>query len=91
MKAVDVLGKRFGWKLSRFRNHDGDCDSPDDHGKLIRLDKTLSGEDQLRVVIHELTHAAFWWLDETFVDRFSTDVARVLWRLGFRLVGHDKN
>jgi hypothetical protein len=44
----------------------------------------LQGEEKLEVVIHELVHAAGWHIDEEFTEIFAKDVARVLWRLGYR-------
>jgi hypothetical protein len=35
-------------------------------------------------VIHELLHAAHWDLDELAVEETAEDLARVLWKLGYR-------
>ena len=52
--------------------------------KRIVVDSRLRGEHRLEVIIHELRHAADWGRDEGFVDQESKDLARVLWRLGYR-------
>ena len=44
----------------------------------------LHGEERLEVLLHELVHAAGWHIDEAFVERFASDAARALWRLGYR-------
>jgi hypothetical protein len=36
--------------------------------------------------LHELVHAAGWYLDESFVGQFASDAAGALWRLGYRHV-----
>jgi hypothetical protein len=83
--SVEVLGKR--WKLTRpTRLPEGrmaDCDPPWKTGKSIRIKAGLTPELVLRCLIHEMTHGAFWWLDENYVERFAEDVERELIRNGF--------
>ncbi|RIK72917.1 MAG: hypothetical protein DCC68_25715 [Planctomycetota bacterium] len=82
---VRMLGKR--WRLRFVLNlgaNRGDCDAPDRRAKEIRVAAGLRGEERLEVLIHELVHAAGWHIDESFVERFAADAARVLWRLGYR-------
>jgi hypothetical protein len=82
---VRMLGKR--WRLRLVPNlgaNRGDCDPPERPGKEIRIAAGLRGEERLEVLVHELVHAAGWHIDEAFVERFARDVARVLWRLGYR-------
>jgi hypothetical protein len=62
----------------------GDCDSPETPGKEVRVSSALRGEERLEVVIHELIHASGWHIDESYAEQFAADVARVLWRLGYR-------
>lgn len=84
--VVTILGKQ--WELvyrSRLPdNHCGECDSPDTQGKRIRIRRGMREELELDTVIHECLHAAGWHIDEPFVEQFSTDVARILTRLGWR-------
>ena len=44
----------------------------------------MHGEERLEVLIHEMLHAAYWDLDESAIEGAAADVARVLWRLGYR-------
>lgn len=62
----------------------GDCSSPSDKDKEIRIDNRLNGEHKLEILIHEFRHAADWGRDEGFVDQEAKDLARMLWRLGYR-------
>ena len=63
----------------------GLCDAPETKGKKIRILAALRGEERLEVLIHEMLHAAAWHhLDETFVTDCAADVARALWKIGYR-------
>jgi len=44
----------------------------------------LVGERRLEVLIHEMLHACYWDLDEEAIDITARDIARVLFRLGYR-------
>ena len=60
---------------------DGLCDF---HGRSIKIRKSLRGERQLEVIIHELLHGCHWDLDEQAITETAEDLARVLYRLGYR-------
>jgi len=62
----------------------GECDSPDTNGKEIRIATDLKKQDELEIIIHELLHAADWAKDEEWVEVIADDIARVLWKLGWR-------
>lgn len=62
----------------------GDCDSPSDKNKTIRVRQGLKGEERLEVLIHEMLHAAFWDADEVAIEETAEDMARVLTLLGYR-------
>lgn len=81
---VTILGKRYRLEFTRLRGKDGDCDDPRTKGKTLRIHKGLSEKDTLETVIHEALHAADWHKDEPWVDHVSRDIARILWRLGWR-------
>lgn len=87
-KAADVritlLGKRWNLRFVPLVKNDGDCDSPNTPGKEIRIDNRLSGERLLEILIHECRHAADWSRDEEFIAQEAKDMARVLWKLGYR-------
>ena len=76
-----------GWKWiirssrRRLKNMWGWCDSDK---RTIVLCRTLKGRRHLDTVIHELLHAAFYDLDEEAVRESATDIANVLWRMGYR-------
>ena len=79
---VRIRGRYFEMTFERLPpTHDGACDY---HGRRVKIRKTLRGERQLEVIIHELLHAAHWDLDESAVEETAEDLARVLWKLGYR-------
>jgi hypothetical protein len=47
-------------------------------GNLIRIDKTLSKEKKLEILIHEATHAARLSLSEEFVQKFGEELSKVI-------------
>ena len=84
---VSILGKR--WKLSfrPLRDCRGICDAPTAPRKAIRIDTRLKDEERLEVIIHECLHAADWTKDEEFIEAEARDIAKILWRLGYRKQG----
>jgi hypothetical protein len=81
---VKVLGKIWRLRFAPNMGARGTCDPPSAPGKEIRISSSLRGEERLEVLIHELLHGAGWHIDESFVEQFASDAARVLWRLGYR-------
>ena len=79
-----ILGKCWNLRFAPNMADRGDCESPTAPNKEIRIASCRRGEERLEVLIHEMVHAAGWHIDETFVERFAGDAARVLWRLGYR-------
>lgn len=62
----------------------GICSPPDDSGKKIEIRASLKGQALLSTLLHELLHAADWTKDEEWIDQTGEDLARALWRLGYR-------
>lgn len=82
---ITLRGKRYTFKRCRMPSDAlGQCDPPDERGKQIRVCHTLRGEKELDVVIHELLHGCMWNLGETAINDSATDIASVLWRMGYR-------
>lgn len=63
---------------------EGLTDSPKTRNKAMRILDTLRCERELRAILHESMHAALWDLDEEAVDETSRDLAKLLYRLGYR-------
>lgn len=82
---VTILGKRWEFVRRVLRGDaDGYCDPPDTPGKQIVVDSRLTGETELEVCLHEFLHAGQWHLDEGVVTQFAKDLARALYRHGWR-------
>lgn len=84
-----IMGRRWHVRFVPLRKVDGDCDPPDRPNKQIRIDSRLRGEKRLEIIIHESKHAGGWFRSEEFVLQESKDLARLLWRLGYRCIGED--
>ena len=85
---IRILNKRWRLRFAPNLANRGDCPGPAAKHKEIRVLSGLRGEERLEVLIHEMLHAAGWHIDEAFVEQFARDVARALWRLGYRN-GHE--
>jgi hypothetical protein len=73
------------WTLHRGNpgpGNDGLCEPAT---KTITVRSTLRGEVELDTLIHEMLHACHWDLDEQAITETSEDLARVLFRLGYRI------
>jgi len=70
-------------------NDRGQCDAPTKRAKAIRIRSDLRGEERLEILIHEMLHAAFWDMDEEPVEESAADIARALWRIGYRMDGDE--
>lgn len=66
------------------KNWDGSCDPATKKAKSIHLRKGLHGERHLEVAVHEMLHACDDQKDEYAVATTAKDIARALWRLGYR-------
>jgi hypothetical protein len=85
MIHVTILGKRWRLRFTKLaRGTDGECDAPTDPDKEIRIAQGLGEKTQLETLIHEALHAADWSKDEAWVEQVGCDIARLLWRLGYR-------
>lgn len=83
---VQVRGKRYklAFRAIRSQKYLGRCDSPQEPAKQIVIDQSLRGELLLDTLVHELLHAACWDLAEETVEATASDIASVLWKLGYR-------
>lgn len=82
---ITILGKKWDFKFVNYLGPDtgGDVDSHDTKNKTMRIVKGLPIEEELRLIIHECLHAADWHRTEEFVDDVSTDIAKILIKLGY--------
>ena len=88
---INIVGKRWGLRFvpipdKKDKKCKGYCESPNKKNKEIVIQENLSSKEELDITLHELLHAADWWKDEEWVEQVGTDIANVLWRLGWRKI-----
>lgn len=79
VKTATLGGRRYKIIVDDL---DGNCDT-DDHYWLI-IERDLNTKVGLETVIHESLHACNWHAKEELVEETARDIARFLWRLGYR-------
>jgi len=84
VQSVTIRGKRYRVRFRRLPGVWGQCDHPATPKKTITIDPDMSGFDALDTAVHELLHGGMWELREDVVAELSSDIARALWRMGFR-------
>ncbi len=89
VKSHIFRGRRYRIKHvppSKIKDEYGWCDGPERKCKTIAIDNSLEELQQLDTYIHEAFHASNWDIDEAAVEQTATDIAKFLWRLGYRKV-----
>lgn len=82
---VKIMGRMWWFRrLPQLRKLYGWCDNPDSKNKQIAIYSGLRGQLALDTIIHECLHAGFKDLKEESINEFASDLARILWRLGYR-------
>lgn len=81
---LTIRGKRWRFLRRRMRKDFGRCEHPLERDKAILIAPGLKHELELEVIVHELLHAAFWDMSEQAILEAGQDVARALWRIGYR-------
>lgn len=89
IKSHTFRGKR--WKIvwrkpprTTKGDSDADCERPDSTDKTIRINSKAAGLRELELELHEAAHASFWDWDEEAVEEAARDIAKFLWRIGWR-------
>ena len=84
---VEIRGKRWSLEVVDYLQ-DGSCgsiDPQDTPQKRILIASNQTPLDQVDTVLHECLHAAFPDLDEECITESSTDIAKILHRLGCKV------
>lgn len=88
VKSHVFRGKRYRvlhLPPSKIKDALGKCSPPYKTGKTLKFDNTLKDLLQLEIYIHEALHAEYWDLDEEAIADAAYDLAKFLWKLGYRL------
>lgn len=86
---VTIAGRRWMIRYAPAREMPGalgDCSHPPGRHPTIRIRSNLRSLRKLDAEIHELLHASRPELDEEAVDRTASEIARALWKIGWRCV-----
>jgi len=62
----------------------GACEKPEYSDRTIYFANKQPPRTLLETAIHEALHAAKWDLPHKWVETTAADIARLLWRLGYR-------
>ena len=81
MKTHTFCGRKYHVCLDRL---DGWADQQDDDKKWLLVNRDLGTKAGMETAIHEALHACDWKARENEVTLTARDIARFLWRLGFR-------
>ena len=84
MKTAKFNGVRYEIDLEPIH---GICDHPENKGlPCIRITNGFRPtQGTLELLIHEALHACNWHASEDKVEMTARDIARFLWRLGYRV------
>lgn len=84
-KKIVLMGRKYTLKYVPYLGkYDGDCDHPDTINKSIRIKMGLNGQEELETLIHEFLHALDWSKDESWVEHSASDIAKILYKMGWR-------
>jgi hypothetical protein len=81
-KTVTLGGRRY--KLYVCGPIDGLCDAPKVKEREIFILAEPFTRAELITIVHEALHAENWSVSDNTVDRVSTEIGKLLWRLGYR-------
>lgn len=81
---VDEEGKPTSKGRGLLPDRVGECDPPTAKNKSLTILEDLKGQHRLEILIHEFLHAADWDKEEVWVTQAGKDMARFLWKLGYR-------
>jgi hypothetical protein len=85
MRRFKLSGKFLRILFVHYRKQfHGQCDPPQQKPREIWIDRRLAGQKLLEIVLHEAIHARLWRLKERDVREFARDLARLIYRLGFK-------
>jgi len=86
VRSVTLRGKRWAFeKAGTLSKTDrGYCTDPSETERKIKIHKSLIGQEELEVIIHEMLHACFWDIDEDVIAEVGDDISKALWRMGYK-------
>lgn len=82
---IKILGQYYKLRfINNLGPYMGQVDTPESKNKELHIKKNLEPFEELDTTLHELNHILYPQADEAFIEKASTDEAKVLWKLGYR-------
>jgi len=82
---ISVILRKRRWGIVNLRGIPRDSLGKCDYAKRkLRIPYEGDTRDELDVILHESVHACMPYLHEDEVNESATDLARLLWKLGWR-------
>ena len=72
------------WTLLRTNLRKGLYGETHHDERLIEVDHRIRGRIELDTIIHECLHAVYPWLHEDSINQPSSEIASILWKMGYR-------
>jgi len=82
VKSHTFNGRKYQIELEQ--SLDGVCDQYKCNERYISVFAKHHSQNELITIIHECLHAENWTKKEEPIDRISTEIGSLLWRLGYR-------
>lgn len=84
-RRIKIAGKHWTLTSASIPGYDGLAENnPSTKNKHIWINKATKGRDLLDTLVHELLHCAEPKWSEEAVTQTATEIAKVLWDLGYR-------
>ena len=92
INTATFRGKRYRiiWRIPKRHKEEGKqdslgvCESRDSKSPCLCIQNGQNELENLATHIHEALHASLWDLDEAAIQETADDLARFLWRCGYR-------
>ena len=83
-KDYILNGRKYQFRWRRMKDNRGLCANPDstDEKRIIYINPELSRNAIIKTIIHEVSHAEAWNLDEHCIETMSSDIFGVLKQCG---------
>lgn len=83
-QKIVIRSRPYTILTRRMKKFDGLCDHPATPYPEIWIHSSLKGESMVDCLIHECLHAAMPDMCEETITQTASDLAKILWQLGYR-------
>lgn len=75
-----IRGKRYKLRYASNLSGLGECTSPSEPNRVIKIKKGLDTITRFEIILHEIIHAACWDLAEETVSELAEDATKILFK-----------